>query len=63
MADEGFNKQMDAAAKIGNNHVRTRYSPSMENEQADAERDARTGHARPNSQAQTGTWKRTFFPV
>ena len=42
---------MDAAAEIGTNLVSlsTRFSLSMENEQADAERDGRTRLARPNS--------------
>ena len=43
--------------------VRTRLSLSVENEQADAERDGRTCLARPNSQARTGTKKKTYFPA
>ena len=43
--------------------VGTRFSLSVENEQADAGRDGRTRLARPNSQARTGTGKYSFFPV
>ena len=40
-----------------------RFSLNVENEQADAGLDGRTGLARPNSQARTGTRKYIFFPV
>ena len=39
----------------------TRFSLSMENEQADAGRDGRTHLAGPKYQARTGTGKKTFF--
>ena len=53
---------MDAAAvEIERNpEVSTRFSPSMENEQADAGRDGWTRLARPNSQAQTGLGEYQF---
>ena len=56
---------MDAAVEIGGNpvvskHQPIRFSPSVENEQADAGRDGRTRLARPNSQARTGTGKYAF---
>ena len=38
---------MDAAAEVGRNPVSTRFSLSMEKEQADAGRDCRTRLARP----------------
>ena len=59
MAYGGINNQMDAAAESGRNSVnKTRFfSPSVENEQADAGRDGQIRPARPNSQAQTGTGK------
>ena len=58
MAYGGLNKYMDAAAEIRRNpKVSTRFSLSMENEQADAGRDGQTRLARPNSQARTGTGK------
>ena len=41
----------------------TRFSLSIENEQADAERDCRTRLEKPNSQARTGTSKILIFPV
>ena len=43
--------------------VSTRFSLSMENEQADAGQDGRTRLARPNSQARTGAGKYSFFLV
>ena len=46
----------------GISRVGTRFSPNMENEQADAGRDSRTCLARPHSQARTGTGKLFFFP-
>ena len=41
--------------------VSTRFSVSIENEQADKRRDSRTCLAKPNSQARTGA--RIFFPA
>ena len=41
--------------------VSTRFSLSMENEQADVGRDGRTRPARPNSQARKKTGKYSFF--
>ena len=62
MAYGGLNEYMDAAAEIGRDPVSKsiRFSPSMENEQADAGWDGRTRLARPNSQARTGTEKYSF---
>ena len=40
--------------------VSTRFSVSIENEQADKRRDSQTCLAKPNSQARTGA--RKFFP-
>ena len=55
---------MDAAAEIGrkpaSKHQPIRFSPSVENEQADAGRDGRTRLERPNSQARKGTGKYSF---
>ena len=52
---------MDAAGESGGiPRVSTRFSLSVENEQADAGRDSRTRLARPNSRARTGTGKKTF---
>ena len=57
----GLNKEMDATAEIGRIPcVSTRFSLSVENEQADAGRDGRTRLARPNSQARTGTAEYSF---
>ena len=55
---------MDAAAEIGRNipRVSTRMSLSVENEQADAERNCRTRLARLNSQPRTGTQGNIHFP-
>ena len=52
---------MDAAVDIGGNPVSTRFSVSIENEQANTRRDSQTCLAKPNSQAQTGS--RKCFPV
>ena len=52
---------MDAAAELGRNTVSTRFSVSIENEQADTIRDSQTCLAKPSSQARTGAWK--IFPV
>ena len=52
---------MDAAAEFGRNTVSTRFSVSIENEQADKRRDSQTCLAKPISQARTGA--RKFFPV
>ena len=43
-------------------HQPIRFSPSVENEQADAGLDCRTRLARPNSQARPWTGKKTIFP-
>ena len=52
---------MDYDAEIGKNPVsNTRFSLSVENEQADAGRDGRTRLARPNSQALMATGKYSF---
>ena len=51
---------MDAAAEFGRNTVSTRFSVSIENEQADKRRDSQTCLAKP-SQARTRA--RKFFPV
>ena len=50
---------MDAAPRKsgGIPRVSTRFSLSMEDEQADARRDGRTRLAGPDSQARTGTGK------
>ena len=45
---------MDAVAEIGRNPVSTRFSLSMEKDQADAGTGCRTRLARPKSQARTG---------
>ena len=57
MAYGGLNTEMDAARKSGGiPRVSTRFSLSMENEQADAGRDTAEPYlARPNSQARRGT--------
>ena len=53
--------KMDAVAESGKNSVsKTRFSLSVENLWADAGRDGRTRLARPNSQARTGTGKKSF---
>ena len=52
-------KLMDAAAELG----RTRFSLSMENEQADAGRYCRIRLARPNSQARTRDRGILIFPA
>ena len=53
---------MNAAVDIGRNRVsKTRFSVSIENEQADTRREGQTCLAKPNFQARTGT--RNFFPV
>ena len=52
---------MDTAAEIGRNPVsKHQIQPEYGDEQADAGRDCRTRHARPNSQARTGTVKYPF---
>ena len=56
---------MDAAVDIGSNpvskhQIQTRFSLSVENEQADTRRDGQICLAKPNFQAGTGT--RKFFP-
>ena len=62
MAYGGLNKLMDAAAELGRNPVsKHQIQPEYGNEQDDAGRDCRTRLARPNSQARTGTGKKTFF--
>ena len=43
--------------------VSTRFSLSVENEQADAGRDGRTRLARQKSQARTGKGKQIFSPI
>ena len=58
MAYDGLNKYTDAAAELGRDPVSsTRFSLSMENEQADAGRDCRAHRARPDSQARMGAGK------
>ena len=52
---------MDAAVDIGRNSVSTRFSLSVENEQADTRRDGQICLMKPNSQARTRT--RELFPV
>ena len=46
----------------GITRVNTRFSLSVENEQADAGRDGRTRLAKPNSQARTGITGNMIFP-
>ena len=55
MAVDGKRKSPRKARLIS--RVSTRFSLSVENEQADPGRDGRTRLARPNSQARTGTGK------
>ena len=56
-----LNRNMDAAAELGRNLVsEDQIQPGYGDEQADAGRDCRTRLARPNSQARTGTRKKTF---
>ena len=43
--------------------VSTRFSPSVENEQADTGRDGRIRLARPNFEARTESMKKSYFPV
>ena len=53
--------KMDAAAELGSNPVtKHEIQPEYGDEQADVGRDCRTRPARPNSQAQTGTGKKSF---
>ena len=55
------NKQMDATAEIGRNPAsKHQIQPKYGDEQAAAERDCRTHLTRLNSQARTGTGKKTF---
>ena len=52
---------MDAAAELGRNLVsKDQIQPEYGDQQADAGRDCRTRHARPNSQARTRTGKYLF---
>ena len=52
---------MDAAGELGSNSVsKHQIQSEYGDEQADAERDCRTRLARRNSQARTGTGKKTF---
>ena len=61
MAYGGLNKYIDAAAELGRNPASKHHiQPEDGDEQADAGRDCRTRLARPNSQARTGTGKKTF---
>ena len=55
---------MDTTAELGRNPV-SKHQIQTENgdEQADAGRDCRTRLAKPNSQAQMGTGKKTFFSL
>ena len=55
MAYGGINKWTPPRKSEGNPCLSTRFSLSVENEQADAGRDGRTRLTRPNSQARTGT--------
>ena len=56
---------MDAVAESGrysvSKHQPIRFSPSEENEWADAEWDGPPRLARSNSQARTGIWNASFF--
>ena len=53
---------MDAAAKLGRNHVsKHQIHPEYGDEQAEAGRDCRKRLARPNSQARTGKGKYSFL--
>ena len=65
MAYGGLNKYMDAAAEFGRNPVSNKHQiqPEYGDEQADAGQDCRTRTrlAGPNSQAQTGIGKYSFF--
>ena len=57
----GINKEMAAAAELGRNSVsKHQIQPEYRDEQADAGRDYRNRHARPNSQARTGRGKYSF---
>ena len=60
MAYGGMNEWTPPRKSGGIPRVSTRFSLSMENEQADAGPDDRTRLARPNSQARTGTEKYHF---
>ena len=51
---------MDAVAESGRNYASTKFSLSVENERADAERNGQTCLARSHSQARTGTSKSNF---
>ena len=52
---------MDAAEEMGRNPVNNQQvQPEYGDEQADIGRDCRTRHARPTSQARTGTGNNTF---
>ena len=53
MAYGGLNKYIDPAAELRRNPVVRKHQiqPEFGGEQADAGRDCRTHHARPNSQA------------
>ena len=54
---------MDAAAELGRNPVsKHQIQPEYGDEQADAGRDCRTRHARPDSQARTRTGRKYPFP-
>ena len=58
MAYSGLNKEMDAAAELGNNPVsKHQIQPEYGDEQAGGGWDCRTRLARPNSQARTRTVK------
>ena len=52
---------MDTAMEMERNPVSTRFSLSVEDEQADTGRDGRACLAKPNSQGRTGTGK-CYFP-
>ena len=60
MAVGGINRWPPPRKAGGIPRVSTRFSLSVEKEQADAGRDGRTRLARPNSQARTGTGKCSF---
>ena len=60
----GINKWTPPRKSGGIPSVSTRFSMSIENEQADRGRDGRTRLARPNSQARTyGDREISIFPV
>ena len=65
MAYGGLNKYMDAAGELGRNPAsKHQIQPEYGDEQADAGRNCRNRHARPNSKARTNADRGILiFPV